>query len=149
MLKVGGVKNVRKFVVIGVSAETSPDMMEFRSDQVPVLSKAMSSLVDVPINRYSFDTLTLLGLGVEDWKRELRESRRAADSPFAQDAEIYFINASLSEIPDAAERAALMKIPTTLSLTDEQIDRLLIAASRLIHNNPDFQRLMQDIEAGR
>jgi NTE family protein len=88
-------------------------------------------------------------LGVEDWKRELRESRRAADSPFAQDAEIYFINASLSEIPDAAERAALMKIPTTLSLTDEQIDRLLIAASRLIHNNPDFQRLMQDIEAGR
>jgi len=149
MLKVGGVKNVRKFVIIGVSAETSPDMMEFRSDQVPVLSKAMNSLVDVPINRYSFDTLTLLGLGVEDWKKKLRESRRAADSPFAQDAEIYFINASLSEIPDAAERAALMKIPTTLYLTDEQIDRLLIAASRLIHNNPDFQRLMQDIGASR
>ena len=40
-----------------------------------------------------------------------------------------------------------MRIPTTLYLTDEQIDRLVMAASKLIRGNKDFQRLMKDIEA--
>lgn len=41
-----------------------------------------------------------------------------------------------------------MRIPTTLYLTDEQIDRLLLAATKLIRNDPEFQRLMRDIETG-
>ena len=43
------------------------------------------------------------------------------------------------------EQEYLMKIPTTLYLTDEQIDRLLLAASRLMRNDPEFQRLMTDL----
>ena len=42
-----------------------------------------------------------------------------------------------------------MKNPTTLYLTDEQIDRLLLAASRLIRNSPEFQRLMTDLQSER
>jgi hypothetical protein len=34
-------------------------------------------------------------------------------------------------------------------MTDKQIDRLLSAASWLIHNNPNFRRRMQDIEAAK
>jgi hypothetical protein len=40
-----------------------------------------------------------------------------------------------------------MKIPTTLYLTDEQIERLLSAATKLIHRDPEFQRLMRDLES--
>jgi NTE family protein len=146
LLIAAGVKNVRKLVILAVNAETSPDVMEFRSDHIPVLSKAMSSLIDIPINRYSFDTTTLINMGVEKWKAELKYKPRPAGSPWAEDAEIYFINASLSEIEDPDERIALMKIPTTLYLKDEQIDRLVLAASRLIRGNKEFQRLMKDIE---
>ena len=39
-----------------------------------------------------------------------------------------------------------MKIPRTLYLTDQQIDRLLLAATRLIRSDPEFQRLMRDLE---
>jgi NTE family protein len=42
-----------------------------------------------------------------------------------------------------------MKIPTTLYLTDEQIERLLQVAARLIRNDPEFQRLMKDIGTGK
>ena len=42
-----------------------------------------------------------------------------------------------------------MKIPTTLYLNDENIDRLIGAASRLIVHDKEFQRLMQDIETGK
>ena len=145
LLKFVRVKNVRKFVILAVNAETSPDVMEYRSDHVPVMSKAMGALIDVPINRYSFDTIQLLRIGVAKWQQELRTKQRDSDSPFAPDAEIYFINVSLAEIADPDERASLMKIPTTLYLTEEQIDRLLLAASRLIRHSPDFQRLMKDL----
>src|SRR5689334_14744302 len=147
LLVMARVKNVKKLVILAVNAETSPDVLEFRSDHVPVISKAMSSMIDIPINRYSFDTTTLISMGVEKWKAELKNQPRPAGSPWAQDAEIYFINASLSEIEDPDERVSLMKIPTTLYLTDEQIDRLVMAASKLIRGNKDFQRLMKDIEA--
>ena len=147
LLAAAGVKNVRKLVILAVNAETSPDVIEFRSDHIPVLSKAMSSLIDIPINRYSFDTTTLINMGVEKWKAELKVKSRGPDSPWAKDAEIYFINASLSEIEDPGERIALMKIPTTLYLKDEQIDRLVLAASKLIRGNKEFQRLMKDIQA--
>ena len=147
LLIAAGVKNVKKLVILAVNAETSPDVMEFRSDHVPVLSKAMSSMIDIPINRYSFDTTTLITMGVEKWKAELKTKPRGPDSPWAKDADIYFINASLSEIEDPDERIGLMKIPTTLYLKDEQIDRLVMAASKLIRGNKEFQRLMEDIRA--
>jgi NTE family protein len=145
-LKEGNLKGVRKFVVLAVNAETSPDVLEYRSDHIPVVSRAMSAMVDLPINRYSFDTVTLLRQGVENAQLKLRTTKRAPDSPLSPDADIYFINASLSEIDDPDERQALMKIPTTLYLTDQQIDRLLLAASRLIRNDPEFQRLMRDLQ---
>ena len=143
------VKNVKKFVVLVVGAETSPDVMDFGSDQIPTLFKAMSSLIDVPINRYSADSIAFMRLGVKMVREELRKKPRPPDSPFAEDAEMYFINASLSEIEDPVERESLMRIPTTLYLTDEQIDRLVLAAARLIRNDLEFQRLLQDIETGR
>lgn len=40
-----------------------------------------------------------------------------------------------------------MNIPTNLSLTDDELDHLLLAASRLIRSDNEFQRLMRDLEA--
>jgi len=145
LLKLAGVKNVRKFVILAVNAETSPDAFEYRSDQIPIMSKAMKAMIDVPINRYSFDTMMLIRLSLNQWQKDLRTKARDPESPFAPDANIYFINASLSEVADPDERLALMKIPTSLQLSDDQIDRLVHAASRLILNDKDFQRLMEDL----
>jgi len=146
LMQYWGVKNVKKLAVLAVGAETSPDVMDFGSDQIPTLFKAMNSLVDVPINRYSADSVALMRIGVKLIREELRKRPRPADSPFTEDAEIYFVNASLSELQDPEERESLMRIPTTLYLTDEQIDRILLAASRLIRNDPEFQRLMKDLQ---
>jgi NTE family protein len=145
LLKLSGVKNIRKLVVLAVNAETSPDAFEYRSDQLPIMSQAMRSLVDVPINRYSFDTILLTRLALKEWQKELRDKPRDPESPFAPDATIYFINASLGEVVDPDERLSLMKIPTSLYLTDEQIDRLVRAASDLVLRDTEFLRLMRDL----
>lgn len=147
ILKTAGVKGVKKFVIISVNAETSPDTKGYRSNKIPVLSTAFGSLVDIPINRYSADTLLLVRLAVENWKAELRARPAKKDSVFTPDADIYFIDVSLGAMDDLDEQEYLMKVPTSLNLTDAHIDRLLVAASRLIMRDPEFKRLMKDLEA--
>lgn len=90
LLKLGRVKNVRKFVVLSVNAETSPDVMEFGSYEIPGLLKSLSSLIDVPINRYSSDTIELMRFGVDRLRQQLHTQPRAADSPFTTDADSLF-----------------------------------------------------------
>ena len=146
LLKLSGVKNIHKLVVLAVNAETTPDALEYRSDQVPIMSQAMRSMIDAPVNRYSFDTVMLMRLALKEWQKELRDKPRDLDSPFAPDAKIYFINASLGEVVDPDERLSLMKIPTSLYLTDDQVARLVRVASDLILHDAEFQRLMSDIQ---
>ncbi len=142
-----GVGKIKKLVIISVNAETSPDVNDYRSDEVPVFSRTLGALVDIPINRYSMDTLLLLRFAVDKWREDLRANPPQKDSAFEPDADIYFIDVSFSAITDVVEQEYLMRIPTTLYLTDEQIDRLLLAASRLMRNDPEFQRLLADLQA--
>lgn len=142
-----GGQKIRKLVFLVVNAETIPDVASYRFSKVPALSKVVSALIDIPVNRYSIDTLHLMRAEIDKLKAQLRRGELGKDSILTADADVYFINASLSEVDDSDERDYLMKIPTTLYLTDEQIERLLLAVARLIHNDKDFQRLMHDLEA--
>ncbi|HJU06250.1 MAG TPA: patatin-like phospholipase family protein [Nitrospiraceae bacterium] len=146
LFKALGVMKVRKLVFLVVRAETIPDVASYRFSEIPVLSRALRALIDIPINRYSIDTLHLMRLAVEGWRTALQQKERGEGSVFAPDADVYFINASLSELDDPVERESLMKIPTSLRLTNDQVDRLIKAAGRLIQNDPDFQRLMHDLQ---
>jgi len=129
-----------------VSAETDPNLNQYQLDQLPSFRRVLNALVDIPINRYSDDTVELMHQAVTHWRAQLRERARTKKSVFAPDADIYFINASLSELDNSEERSSLMSIPTNLSLTDAQVDDLLRAASTLIRNDAEFQRLLRDLE---
>ena len=141
-----GVQKVRKLVFLMVNAETDPDVNQYKLDGVPSLSQVLNSLVDIPINRYSDDTFELLGQAIEQWRLQLQRRAQTNTSVFTPDADIYFINASLSELEDGEQRTRLMRIPTNLSLTDGEIDQLLLAASTLVRNDKEFQRLLRDLE---
>jgi NTE family protein len=144
--KMLGVKTVRKLVFLMVSAETDPDVNQYKLDELPSLSRVSHALIDIPINRYSDDTSELMRQAVTQWRAQLRQRAQTDTRVFSSDADIYFIDASLSELDDPEELARLMKIPTNLALTDNELDQLLLAASKLIRNNKEFQRLLRDLE---
>ena len=87
-----------------------------------------------------------MGQAIEQWRLQLQRRAQTNTSVFTPDADIYFINASLSELEDGEQRTRLMRIPTNLSLTDGEIDQLLLAASTLVRNDKEFQRLLRDLE---
>ncbi len=140
-----GAKNIRKLVYLMVSAETAPDLNQYTLNEIPGLSRVSRALIDIPINRYSMDTMQLMNRAIQQWRVQLQQRPAGVPSVFTSDADIYFINASLSEVTDPEEEARLMKIATNLALTDEEVDHLLLAGSHLLRNSPDFQRLLQDL----
>jgi NTE family protein len=141
-----GVKKIRKLVYLMVSAETIPDLNHYKLDQIPSFTRALNALIDIPINRYSDDTFELMSLAVTEWRAQLRHRVRTRTGVFTPDADIYLINASLSEIEEPEEQARLMKIPTNLALSDNEVDQLISAASKLIRNDKEFQRLLRDLQ---
>ncbi|HJT20273.1 MAG TPA: patatin-like phospholipase family protein [Nitrospira sp.] len=142
-----GVKKIRKLVYLMVSAETDPDVNTYQLDELPSVTRTLNALVDIPINRYSDDTFELMSQLVAEWQAQLRQRAQTEASVFAPDTDIYFINVSLSEVEDLEEQARLMRIPTNLALTDGEIEQLLLAASKLLRHDKDFQRLLRDLEA--
>jgi NTE family protein len=140
------VKNVRKLVYIMVSAETTPDVNQYMLNEIPGLWRASRALVDIPINRYSTDTFELMSQAVAQWRVQLRQRPPSGSSAFTPDADIYFIKVNLMELEDVEEHDRLMNIPTNLSLTDVELDHLLSAASKLLRNDKEFQRLLHDIQ---
>lgn len=141
-----GAKRIRKLVYLVVNAETSQDPSQYTLNKIPGFLRVSQALVDIPINRYSADTLELLEEAIQQWRLQLRQKTNVGHGVFAQDADIYYINASLTELTEPEEVARLMNIPTNLALSDEDVEHLLRAGSRLLRNSPEFQRLMRDLE---
>ena len=54
-----------------------------------------------------------------------------------------FIHLKLADAASGEEGEFLNNIPTSFTLTDEQVDRLIDTGRRLLREHPDFQRLQQ------
>jgi len=146
LFEVIGAKKIQKLVYLMVSAETMPDLNHYKLDVLPSLTRVLNALIDIPINRYSDDTVELMRQAVTEWRAQLRHRARTRRGVFTDDADIYFINASLSELEDMEEQTRLMKIPTNLALSDNEVDQLISAASKLLQNDKEFQRLLRDLQ---
>jgi NTE family protein len=57
----------------------------------------------------------------------------------------YNVRVELMDILHPDDRSFFNQIPTSFSLSDEQVDRLIEAGRELLRNNPDYQRLLKDL----
>ena len=128
---------VRKLAIIMVNAETESDRSVDQSADVPGLRQVLRALVDVPINRYSYETEVIGRQAIEAWHQRHLQAGHAL--------ELYLVVASLKNVADAGERDFLNSVPTTLQLPPATTERIRRAASRLLDESPDFQRLLRSL----
>lgn len=77
---------------------------------------------------------------------------RASDDPdvrrhFSRDVELFFIKISLQQVGDPEERRYLLRLPTSLSLPSEDVDRMRSAARALVLESEEFRRLASALGA--
>jgi NTE family protein len=141
-----GYRGVRKAVFVVVNAETASQPVQDRSPDVPGIFRALTALVDIPINHYSSETLSRIRATVSAWEREVKDATdmERADI-FVRDAKFYLIEISLAAAPDPNEREHFMNVPTTLKLDPDDVQMLIDYGKKALRESPEFTLLMQDI----
>ncbi len=139
-------KRLRKAVLIVVNAETAPDLSLDRSEAVPTITQVFRAIKDIPINRYSFETIELLKTSFEGWARQVRKQNAGQQADGAEAGfDFYLVEVTFDAIKDPATRNFFRGIPTSYTLPAEIVDQLRALGPSLINESSDYQRLMHDL----
>jgi NTE family protein len=152
-----GMEGTRKVVIILVNAETALDVESSRRIQSPTFAAALSAATSVPLQRYSFETVALLKNRLAEWQRESYDAAcgaavRSREGLAVKSAgteckgvDFHFIEVNFSEHPDPQERDYLKRLPTSFSLSNEAVDRLIAAGRLILRDNTEYQRLLSEV----
>ena len=126
-----------RLILVSVNAATNARPKMDQTRKQPSLSTSINALSDAQLRRYSADTIALMDVALKRWARELSTPEHVVEP--------YFILLDFNGIQEAEVRDFLNLTPTSFVLSDEQVDGLIAAGGELLRNNPEFQRLMRDV----
>lgn len=128
----------RRLAVISVNASTDPEPKMDQTNEQPSLEETIDAMSDIQLHRYNAATIELMRLTLARWAADLSTPDRPVEP--------YFILVDFDGIQEPPRRRFLNRIPTSFALDDEQVDGLIDAGGELLRNNPEFQRLVADLE---
>ena len=132
-----GDKLPRHIVVIMVNAATASDAAMDESNKNPSASRVVSAVTSLQLTRYDETSILMV-------KENLRSIAQVLSTP-EQPVSTHFIDVSIQdeEKPDILE--FLNNVPTSFSLSDDQVDQLIESGRGILRNNPEFKNLVQDL----
>jgi NTE family protein len=124
-------------VVVMVDAATQPNTDMDVSNKEPSIGGVIGAMSGLQLSRYDFDSIQLV-------KTKLGGAVEALSTP-EHPVKFHFISVSLEDIQEQKNLEYFNKIPTSFSLKDEQVDKLIEAGRELLRASPEFQELLEDI----
>ncbi len=152
LAKAMGAADTHRMLVIVVNAQSEMNV-EFKQSEVDLsLGEAITASTSIPLNEYTFDSLSLFRLALDgvasqmiknrcaDWAAT-RESTEGCD-----DFKIYLVEVDFDKLPDSKRSQTLKHLPTSFVLTVDEVDDLRAAAREIMTDSKDFQRFMRDMD---
>jgi hypothetical protein len=145
--------HLREVFVVVVNSMAIPPNDWSLHESPPGIVDLLIKTAGVPIDRYSYDTVETLKDLQAGWEA-LRAVRKAI-TPSAEsnpqlefilrapDINIHVIDVSFAVLKDSAERDYLQRLPTSLVLPNEAVDRLRAAARTAILESPAVRELVR------
>lgn len=149
---------IDKLVVIAVNAATGASDERDQSANVPGLTDTAVAAADVPLGNYSFDTVELLAKAASESARDARlleqcnrlsaarGAQCALNLPGPRKVDFYQVQVAFDYLASPEERAWFRRLPTSFELPRETVDRLRAAGRRLLAEDPQFQKLLKDLQ---
>lgn len=128
----------KRIVLISVDASTNPIRLMDNSSRRPSLSETVGAMSNVQLHRYNVATVELLKNKLQEWSQQLSTPQNAVES--------YFIKFGFKDLQSKEQKKFFNNIPTSFSLSQEQVNRLIKAGRQLIRDNTHYQRLLKDIK---
>ncbi len=98
---------------------------------------AMNAMTDVQLHRYNAATVDSVKNNFNTWAAQMSTPEHPVT--------FYFIEVNFEEVPQLELKLLLNQIPTSFSLSNEEVDTLLSSARSLLRADPEFQRLLTDL----
>lgn len=140
--ELAALRRARKVVIIAVNALRFPEVDWDRSDEPPGKDELRDQMWSIPVDRITLDSIEKVRDQLARWK-----GAGPAEGPDRRDA--YLSVVTFESLKDEAERKYFTGVETSLTLPEEQVDRLREVSGRLLRETPAFRRLLADLEAGR
>ncbi|MCU7940470.1 MAG: hypothetical protein KZQ64_12675 [gamma proteobacterium symbiont of Bathyaustriella thionipta] len=99
----------------------------------------LSAVTDIQLHLYNTETNTLLKEQLMKWARKLSTK----ENPITP----YFIDLNVTNIQNHEDRIFFNRVPTSFSLEKEQADKLIKLAKDMLRQNPEYQKLLQQLGA--
>ncbi len=143
-LRRGGFSRARRMLFIVVDARTGFDRKFAQRPEPLGINQVADAVVSATFNRYSFETMNLLRTRVKHWEEEVRATRCkvALAIPDCGKFDVDLVELSFDRVKDPAEREYLDRIPTSFTLSSEQVIRLRRAAHALVEQSPDLKTFL-------
>ncbi|WP_373019497.1 patatin-like phospholipase family protein [Thiomicrorhabdus sp.] len=138
MLKKAQIQPSGQFAVIAVNASTHSSSDIGTSNKVPDIETTINAVTDIQLHRYNNSTIEGFQNGMQKWSKALSTPEKPVTP--------YFIEIGFDAIKDRKKRNFFNSIPTSFSLTEEQIDALISAGRTLLRNHPKFQELLRNMQ---
>jgi NTE family protein len=106
---------------------------------VPTIEETLDAVTNIQLHRYNVATLQQMQQALVRWAGQLSTPERPVTS--------YFIRLSFEDVPEGPLRRFLNEIPTSYSLSGDQVDRLIATGRELLRNNAEYQRLLASLRA--
>ncbi|MBM9515201.1 patatin-like phospholipase family protein [Desulfogranum marinum] len=127
----------RRVVFLSVNASTEHNSDMDKTTVQPSMLDAMNAMTDIQLHRYNDATVDKVKSDLDVWTAKIS----TPEHPVAS----YFIQLGFEETPQLEVKLFLNKIPTSFSLTDEQVDTLISSARVLLRTDPEFKQLLADL----
>ncbi len=152
LAKAMGVVNTHRMLVIVVNAQSEMSAKFQQSDKNLTLGQAITASSAIPLNEYSFESMTLLRLALDGLESQLKkgrckewtETRQSTEG--CDDFKIYLVEIDFDKLADRKRRQAMKHLPTSFRLSVEQVDALRASAREIMTGSKDFQEFMRDME---
>jgi NTE family protein len=127
--------DVRQILIISVNSRVLPKPDWALERAAPSLAQVIGSISSDQIDRYSIDTLNIVFSAYKKWVEQVS----TPEHPVTLD----FVEMSFESVRDDTERQSLNNIGTNFHLKDEQVDQLISAARKVLHESPEFQAFLE------
>lgn len=125
-------------LIVVVNAQAVAERKFQKTLNLPSLSTVLGAVSGVGMYSYNFETIELLNESVDSWQLTGPEGTKPES---ASVVEVAFDNLS-----DLTERKYFNDIETSLTLSDEKVDRLIEVGARLFRESPDFADFVKSLQ---
>ena len=144
-LRRNGFSRARRMLFIVVDARTGFDRQYAKRPEPLGIKKVMDAVVSVTFNRYSWETMNLMRARVKRWESEVRSTRckSSVAIPDCDKFDVDLVELSFDRVKDPVEREYLDRVPTTFTLSTEEIVRVRRAARLLVDESPELRVFLE------